>query len=274
MRDLSNENVVHINKNGYQYLQFRRLLQYSDKVRHAYSLGIEKNFRTTGKYLDESHFQVEAAKNDYKLLCENIGTNYNNIIKGRQAHSDRVLHILEAPNLGPIWASDEISDGLITNKKDAILATTNADCILLLMYDPVNNVIANVHSGWRGTVQRIAVNAVTEMQRVYGSNPEDIICCMSPSIRRCHFEVDRDVKDIFEKEFASLNVNYIDEKIPNQKWNIDTVLINKIILQNAGLQGCNIIDSGICSVCDCDLIHSYRVEKEGFGLSTAIIELI
>ena len=57
------------------------------------------------------------------------------------------------------------------------------------------------------------------------------------------------------------------------KWNIDTVEINKIILKQAGLKEENIIDCGICSVCESDLIHSFRVEKEGYGLGTAIIEL-
>ena len=63
----------------------------------------------------------------------------------------------------------------------------------------------------------------------------------------------------------------IQEKIPNEKWNIDTVLINKIILQKTGLKQDNIVDSGICSVCHSDLIHSFRVEKQGYGLNAAFI---
>ena len=57
------------------------------------------------------------------------------------------------------------------------------------------------------------------------------------------------------------------------KWTIDTVEISKLILKQAGLRDENIIDCGICSVCNSDLIHSFRVEKEGYGLSSAIIEL-
>src|SRR5699024_10773194 len=142
--------------------------------------------------------------------------------------------------------------GLITNKKDIILETTNADCILLLFYDPVKEVIANTHSGWKGTIQRISVKTVEKMKKEFGCNPEDIICCICPSIRKCHFEVDRDVKEMFENEYKDLKndqlCDIIQEKIPNEKWNIDTVLINKIILQNAGLKKDNIVDSGICSV--------------------------
>ena len=50
-------------------------------------------------------------------------------------------------------------------------------------------------------------------------------------------------------------------------------MINKVLMQNMGLIPENIIDSGICSMCNPNLIHSYRTEKEGFGLETALIEL-
>ena len=46
LKDLSNENVVHIKKNGIEYLQFRKLLEYSDIINHAYSIGIDRNYRT------------------------------------------------------------------------------------------------------------------------------------------------------------------------------------------------------------------------------------
>ena len=79
---------------------------------------------------------------------------------------------------------------------------------------------------------------------------------------------------MFEKEFQDLDKGqFIEKQKVKEKWNIDTVLINKIILEQKGLKLENIIDSGICSVCNSDLIHSYRVEKQGYGLSTAIISL-
>ena len=82
-------------------------------------------------------------------------------------------------------------------------------------------------------------------------------------------------KEMLENEFKDLENlnNIIEEKIPNAKWNIDTVLINEMILEKQGLKKENIIDSGICSVCNSDLIHSYRVEKKGYGLNTALISL-
>jgi hypothetical protein len=277
--DLSNENVIHIKKDGVEYLQFRRLLEYNDIINHAYSLGIDKDYRTAKankQKLDSIAYQK--AIEDYTNLCKAIDSKPEHLIKTNQDHTDKVKVVKEKINLTkPDFnlAQYDKTDGLITNQKNMLLATTNADCILLLFFDPVKKVISNSHSGWRGTLQRISVKTVEKMKEEFNCNPQDIICCICPSIRKCHFEVDREVKDEFEKEFKDIEKmnEIIVETIPNQKWNIDTVKINQIILQTKGLKPENIIDSKICSVCHSDLVHSYRVEKQGYGLSTALIEL-
>ena len=283
MKDLSNENVIHIAKDGVQYLQFRRLLEYSDILVHAYSLGIDKNFRTArAKNVEPlTQEEVKKANKDYSDLCNAIEMNYIDAVKPNQAHTKNVKKVDEHVNINkPDFNLKEydFTDGLITNKSNILLATTNADCILLMFFDPIKKAIANVHSGWKGTLQRISVETVEKMQKEYGSNSKDIICCICPSIRKCHFEVDKDVKDLFEEEFRDLNISQntdiMEKQKDKEKWNIDTVLINKIILSNVGLKEENIIDSGICSICNKDLIHSFRAEKQGYGLNTALISLL
>ena len=278
MKDLSNENVIHINKNGVQYLQFRRLLEYKDILVHAYSLGTDTNFRTSrGKNKKQlSPEEMQQAYKNYDKLCHAIGESYINIVKPNQDHTQNIQKVDKKINLSlPDFNLNDYNstDGLITAKKDILLATTNADCILLMFFDPVRKVIANVHSGWKGTLQRISVEAIRKMQKEYESCPEDIICCICPSIRKCHFEVEKDVEQLFRDEFKELNLELIIEQKSEKKWNIDTVQINKEILKMAGLSEKNIIDSEICSVCNSDLIHSYRVEKEEYGLAPAIIGL-
>lgn len=279
MKDLSNENVIHIKKNGVEYLQFRRLLEYSDIINHAYTLGINTNYRTAKANKEPlAKEEYEKALDDYKNITKAIGSSYINVVKTNQEHTNCVKIAKDKINKDePDFNLEEYmhTDGLITNKKDIMLSTTNADCILLLFFDPVKKVIANTHSGWKGTLQRISVTTVNKMITEFDCNPEDIICCICPSIRKCHFEVDKDVKDMFYNEFKTLKtINEIIEKNPEkEKWNIDTVLINRIILKELGLKDENIIDSGICSVCNSDLVHSFRVEKEGYGLATALIEL-
>ena len=260
MKDLSNENIIHVKNNGLEYIQFKRLLQYQDKIVHAYTLGLDKNYRRS------------QAQDNYLQLCQAIGADYNKLVYTNQLHTDRVESFEEVKD----FAEDELGvDGLCTKTKGISIATVNADCILLLFYDPVKSVIGNVHSGWKGTLQRISIKTVEKMIKEYGCEPKDIICCINPSIRKCHFEVAADVKELYEKEFKDIvcSNDIIEETVLSKKWTIDTVLINKILLKKAGLLEENIIDSNLCSVCNKEQIHSYRVEKEGYGVETAIIGL-
>ncbi len=294
MKDLSNKQVIHIKDGDIEYLQFKKLLEYKE-VCHAYSLGIDVGFKTTKPNQNPTTPErMELAKKSYKKLCNSIGSTDSHIVQANQNHTDILKIVNKKVNTDqPDFSLTEegIEDGLITNKKNFMLATTNADCILLLFFDPNKKIIANTHSGWKGTLQRISVKTVQKMIKEFGSNPQDIICCICPSIRKCHFEVEKDVKDMFQNEFQDLEnakfidiedekkektinlADFIEEKIENTKWNIDTVLINKIILQNEGLKPDNMIDSGICSVCNSDIIHSYRIEKKEYNTETAIIEL-
>ena len=275
MKNLSNANIIHVNKNGIQYIQFKKLLEYSDILNHAYGIGLDRNYRTSKNRGEKAY---NNAINDYKDLCEAVGSNYINCVKPCQEHTRNIRNVKQKMNIGKLDLEQEkysSTDGLITNQKNIILATTNADCILLMFFDPVKKVIANIHSGWRGTLQKIAVNAVNKMKKEYKCDPKDIICCICPGIRKCHFEVTSDVKELYYNEFKDLKqIDDIIVPIKGQpKWLIDTVEINKILLKQEGLKDENVVDSEICSVCDSDLIHSFRVEKEGYGLGTAIIEL-
>ncbi len=289
MKNLTNDQVVHVIKENVQYLQFRKLLEYENIITHAYSLGLDVNFRTANS--EGLVKPMDLPINSYKNICKEIGSSYIRAVKANQSHTNNVKIVSSKINkCEPDFNLEEYknTDGLITNKKNLLLSTTNADCILLLLFDPVKKVIANVHSGWKGTIKRMVVNAIKKMVNNFGCNPENIICAICPSIRKCHFEVEKEVKEQFENEFKDLigsnfteknelktikMIDIIEEKVKNEKWNIDTVLINKIIMQNLGLRPENILDSEICSVCNSDLVHSYRAEKEKYGLETALIEL-
>ena len=273
--DLSNENVIHKKEEGVEYLQFRRLLEYKDNITHAFTVGKNNDFRipfyksTQNKLTDE---QIEKNKNSYKKICKVIGIEYNDIVKTNQVHKDIIKKVNDKVNKNEPDFFEEIyegTDGLVTNKKNLAICTTNADCIVLMMYDTKKNVIANVHSGWRGTIQKVSAKTIEKMEQIYGCNPKNIICCISPSIRKCHFEVDEDVKNMFENSFKDISKFASKEN----KWHIDTVKINIEILKEKGVKEENIIDSKICTVCNSNLIHSYRGSNKHNGLEMGIIEL-
>lgn len=275
MVDLSNDVVIHMRKNGFEFLQFRKLLDLG--VKHAYSLK-PHFFNTRPGVVSEDTFKKSFQ--NYIDFCSVIGVDYNKLTKPNQTHTN-VVEIVD--NLSGRMSIEEDKykdvDGLITNVEGAALASCNADCILILLYDPVKKVIGNIHSGWRGTFAKITVNGINKMVQNYGCNPEDIIVCICPSIRKCHFEVKDDVKNMCEESFEYTNrlndfIQYVGKDLDGaDKWKIDTVFITKILLTDCGIKESNIYDCGICSVCNKEIVNSCRADGKNYGLGTAIISL-
>ena len=134
MEKLGNDNVIYKKGNGIEYLQFKRLLDYG--IKHAYTLkGEGINFRTNSP----------EEKECYERIFDAVGLDINTFVKPLQRHTDNVRcidRVMDREELKEV-------DGLITDKENITLVTTNADCILFSFYDPVKKVIANVYFGWR-----------------------------------------------------------------------------------------------------------------------------
>ena len=268
MKDLSNENVIHVKKENIEYIQFRKLLEHKN-IQHCFTLK-PLDFAGNNTY-EEKKEEVEKG---LKLLSEEFGFSVKDICRPKQTHTDKVEKVEDGDEGIYIQKFDNV-DGLVTDKKNKVLMLGFADCTPLLFYDPIKKVIANTHSGWKGTLQIIGVRTIEKMMSEYGCNPKDIISCIGPHIRKCHFEVDEDVKDLFYNKFKDLDkieeiISYNSE---SNKYYIDTAAINKQILLNIGLKEENIIDSNICTVYNWDICHSFRAEKEMSGRAVTIIYL-
>ena len=259
-------NIIYQNKDGIEYIQFKKLLEYPE-ITHCYTM----------RNNNELNFQIKN-RDFFKQSCDKILKSLNlknaQIVRPYQTHTDIVEKVEE------VKTTDELKDvdGIVTDKKNITLLTTSADCISMLLYDPVKKAIGSIHSGWKGTLKGIIVKAIEKMVTEYQSNPEDIICCICPSIRQCCFEVDEDVKDLFYNKYKELkNIDEIiklrDKKEDKQKYYIDTVKINIELLKNIGLKEKNIIDSNICTMCHSKEFHSYRTDGKSFGVNGAIIAL-
>ena len=99
MKDLSNENIIHIKKDGIEYLQFRKLLEYSDIINHAYGIGLDRNYRTVKSKGEEVY---NKSISDYKSLCEVIGINYKNCVKPCQEHTKNIRNVKQKMNKGQV----------------------------------------------------------------------------------------------------------------------------------------------------------------------------
>ena len=257
--DLSNENMIHVKKDDIEYLQFRKLLEFDNLV-HCYTLRKNLDFRRLSP--DDKNDVVE---NSYKKILKALNIKRENEVRPFQTHTDCIKNVEKG---GEIFKE---VDGLVTNKKDVDLILTFADCTPILLYDPVKKVISNIHSGWRGTVQKIGPKGVIKMCNDYECNPKNIIACIGPCIGKCHFEVEEDVKKIFEQTFSYLNRECDIIEKQDEKYHIDTTLINRLILEEVGILPKNIFESKICTVCNSNLIHSYRADKEKSGRNIAIL---
>lgn len=260
-----NDEMELVKKDKIEVLQFKRLTHLG--VKNAFSL----------KGLD--FMNREGIKEEYNILLHMLEIDEKNLVKPLQRHTDNILIIKnkvkqETPDIQLDYLDGV--DGLITNKKNIAIATTSADCLCVVLYDPEKKVIANVHSGWRGTFQKIVPKALVMMQEKFGTVPEKVLAFFMPAIRQCHFEVEEDVMQECKKIFAYTSQLHRIIKIGRilnnvQKYNIDNIYINQLLLEEKGVLRQNMIDSGLCSVCHSEKIHSRRADIEKYGLATTIV---
>jgi len=175
----------------------------------------------------------------------------------RQIHSDQVLAAEQGGSIGE-------GDALITNRPGVMLSIRTADCLPILIADPVNRAIAAVHAGWRGTILGIAPKTVRAMQEQFGSRPEDLVVVVGPGIAGCCFEVGPEVAAQFSAYFP-------ERSDLSGRTKIDLVAtLRRQLGRNGGTAG-QFFASGLCTVCRRDLFHSYRRDRAEAGRMVSAI---
>ena len=186
----------------------------------------------------------------------------------RQVHGNRVV-IVDEQNL-----QEEVgeADGLLTDLKGVALEIHTADCQSVFLYDPVREVIGNVHSGWKGTVQKIAPRAAQIMMDRYGSSPADIEIYINPSILGCCFEIEEDVVEQFSS-IVDVSKYCRKDRVVNgrQKYFMDTAAVNRDLLAELGIPKEKIFLSGVCTMCGRNEYHSYRGDHHVTGRNGSMI---
>ncbi|NMM65612.1 peptidoglycan editing factor PgeF [Clostridium sp. P21] len=164
-----------------------------------------------------------------------------------QIHSDKIVDYK-----GEI----EEGDALITNKRNLAVGVFTADCVPILLYDKVKNVIAAVHSGWRGTFNCIVLKTIEKMEMQYKTKCEDLIVYIGPHIHECCYEVSEDLID----KFKSLEI-YKNVDICNKRYlSLKKCIMHQLNLKN--IDESNIKDLNICTFCNKKYkTHSYRRNK-------------
>ena len=195
------------------------------------------------------------------------------VITGHQVHGCAVA-IVDDPSL--TREDLEGFDALITNLPVAIGVRT-ADCIPVLLYDPVNRAVAAVHSGWRGTVGRIALQTISLMGEKYGTRPADLKAVIGPGIGMDSFQVGAEVTSRFRDAGFPMDAiwRYDGCPVPGSMRggdHIDLKAANRWLLTSCGLEPGNIQVSGICTYCD-SRFYSARREGPSCGRNINAIKL-
>jgi purine-nucleoside/S-methyl-5'-thioadenosine phosphorylase / adenosine deaminase len=147
-------------------------------------------------------------------------------------------------------------DALWSDQKETALAIKVADCLPVSIIDPANSIIANIHSGWRGAVQRITEIALGAVPL----DPRQSFAVLGPSIRVCCFEVGEEVASQFDDRFV--------DRSRGAKPHVDIPAFTAAILRERGLP--NIVDTELCTRCAGSIFHSYRRDKKS-GRNLAIV---
>jgi YfiH family protein len=188
------------------------------------------------------------------------------LITLRQVHSNRV-HIIE--EISNQWNQSE-GDALITRVENIALAVQIADCLPVLISDPVINVVAAVHSGWRGTLSGVLPQTIREMQRAFNSTPSNLLVAIGPGIRECCFEVGHEVAELFDKAYPGCCLAKPANARPG-KFLLDLCGALDIQLNLAGVKLEKRYNLGACTRCNTSEFFSYRAEGAASGRMMAVI---
>lgn len=159
----------------------------------------------------------------------------------KQIHSDTICIVSTEGEAGP-------GDALATGTPGLLLEIRTADCIPILLMDPVRRAVAAVHAGWRGTEAQIAVKTASLLQDRFGCH--DLQAAIGPGIEVCCFEVGPEVSERFGAAGRT---------------RLDLVELNRSQLQAAGVKGERIYRVGECTQCRTDVYHSFRRDREAAG---------
>lgn len=152
-------------------------------------------------------------------------------------------------------------DGMITDQEETGILIKHADCQAAIFYDPIQKVIAGVHAGWRGNVQKIYTETVAKFSRRFGSKPANLFVCISPSLGPCCAEFIH-----YEKELPR---TFLPFQIKPTYFNLWDIAKDELL--GCGILPHHIQVASICTVCTSKDFFSWRRDKiKGCGNETIV----
>jgi len=207
----------------------------------------------------------------WQAALSSVGSTSDRLMRVKQVHGN-VVRVLKRGEI-PADASATRPDGdaIVCNQPGLALAVMVADCVPVLLCDPVRGAAAAIHAGWRGTCARVVAAAIDAMQRAFGTMPADLVAAIGPSVGPTDYQVGEALIAAFHD--AGHSQSHIDRWFVRRegKLFLDLWAANVQQLIDAGIDPGNVSLCGLSTVSHPDIFDSYRVEGERAGRMAGII---
>jgi hypothetical protein len=185
----------------------------------------------------------ESVLENRRRLATAFGASAGDFVFARQVHGAGVRIVGDADRgSGTLTVADAIAgtDALVTTTPGIVLTILTADCVPIVLHDPVAGVLACVHSGWRGTVARVPAAAVATMEKL-GSRAADIVAGVGPAMDPARYQVGPEVRVAVTDAFGPAADSLLrTDPEHDQRWFLDLWAANRLVLTGAGLREENV----------------------------------
>jgi len=206
------------------------------------------------------------------LFCKAVGVAVDRLVTVNQVHGDGII-CAAAGDAGQGSVDNPVSDGdaLLTNIPGLPLFIQTADCLPVILFDPVKKVVGVAHAGWKGSFLGISARCVGKMVEHYGCRAEDIRVAFGPSIGPCCYEVDASMREDLKESYAwgeeAFRTGF------RGKWHLDLEEVNARQVMEKGILVDHLSRPGICTIENLDLFYSHRAEAGKTGRFATMVML-
>ncbi len=207
----------------------------------------------------------ETVEKNRRSVFEFFRRDLRSVLELHQVHSNRIL----LARLPEGLEEPPQADGIVTDSPGYTLCMRFADCVPILLFDPVRRATGIAHAGWKGTLAKVAASAVEALHDHFGSRPEDILAGIGPSIGPDHYAVGAEIVEAVRGAFGPAADRWLGRR--GGAVNLDLWAANEFTLRQSGVK--KIALSGICTACHTEDWFSHRAERGRTGRFGALLWL-
>ena len=211
----------------------------------------------------------ENVARNWQLLATAFRIDQSRFVLMRQLHGDRIV-VIDGTSPAPLPGGSDLPleahacDALVTNRPGLALGVKTADCVPLLLVDPVKRVVGVVHAGWRGTALNIVGQVVDTFAVRFSSRPGNILAAIGPAIGPCCYEVDAVVYDAMKITGEDTAPFFRPSAAPD-RWMLDLSMVNRLQLEQRGVPRGQIFAGDNCTSCQDEVFFSHRRDRGRTG---------